>query len=105
LLDLTVDLWDKRVWLINSGGSHHFAAAKYIAARLNRPVPVQGSLHSYSIDGKAIASLSRDFEMFAIPNDAEFANAFFDVMRGFKAARLWHDMPSPFDKIRAILLP
>lgn len=25
--------WDGRVFLMNSGGSHHFAAAKYIAAR------------------------------------------------------------------------
>lgn len=27
--------WDGRLFLMNSGGSHHFAAAKYIAARLD----------------------------------------------------------------------
>ncbi|WP_144023164.1 DUF6685 family protein [Burkholderia sp. AU15512] len=97
--------WDRRVWLMNSGGSHHFAAAKYIAVRLNRRVPLQGSLNWYSIDGEKIASLRRDFEMFVIPDDAEFSNAFLDVMRGFRATWLWHEMPRPFNATRAILLP
>ena len=97
--------WDKRVWLMNDGGSHHLAAAKYIAARLNRRVPLQGALHSYSIDAQAIASLRRDFEMFVVPDDAEFANAFLDAMRGFKATWLWHEMPRHFEATRAILLP
>jgi len=32
--------WDGRVFLINSGGSHHFAAAKYIAKRIGVNVPL-----------------------------------------------------------------
>ena len=36
--------WDGRLWLINSGGSHHTAAAKYIAARLKLPVTLTGKL-------------------------------------------------------------
>ncbi|CAM5427238.1 putative protein OS=Stutzerimonas stutzeri OX=316 GN=CXK94_17845 PE=4 SV=1 [Stutzerimonas stutzeri] len=35
--------WDGRVFLMNSGGSHHFAAAKYIAARLEQPVELTGT--------------------------------------------------------------
>lgn len=36
--------WDGRLFLINSGGSHHFAAAKYIAARLPQAVALRGKL-------------------------------------------------------------
>jgi hypothetical protein len=56
-------LWDGRVFLINSGGSHHFAAARYIASRLGVPVPLRGQLHTYVINELAVSSLQRDFEM------------------------------------------
>ncbi len=97
--------WDGRLWLMNDGGSHHFAAAKYIATRLGRPVPLMGSLYTYSLNGAAIASLRRDFEIFVISDDPPIANAFLDALKAFKATWLWHDMPRPFGATRAILLP
>lgn len=98
-------LWDDRLFLMNSGGSHHFAAAKYIAARLPETVALHGKLYIYSLNAVAIASLRRDFEMFVISDEGEIFNAFLDAMRAFKASWLWHHMVRPFENTRAILLP
>lgn len=100
-------LWDGRLWLQNSGGSHHTAAAKYIAVRLGQPVTLKGLLRTYSINKLAITSLRRDFEMFVInDNDPLVANAFFQAMQSFRATWLWHVLPRPYPEgIKAILLP
>lgn len=98
--------WDGRLFLMNSGGSHHFAAAKYIAARLEQPVPLTGALHTYSLNEVAVASLRRDFELFVISDDPMLHNEFFDAMKHFEATWLWTRMPEPYTKhCRAILLP
>lgn len=100
-------LWDGRLWLINDGGSHHTAAAKYIAARLGQPVNLKGALRTYSLNGHAIASLCRDFEMFVVNDDEpSVANAFFEAMQSFRATWLWHALPRPYHEgTKAILLP
>lgn len=98
-------LWDGRLFLVNSGGSHHFAAAKYIAARLPQSVPLRGSLHTYSLNSRAIASLRGDYEMFVISGDAPVSLGFHDAMEAFRATWLWHPMPRPFENAKAILLP
>lgn len=98
-------LWDGRVFLINSGGSHHFAAARYIAARLGRSVPLRGALRTYSLDPEAVLGLRRDFELFAVSDDAVASNGFHDAMRAFKASYLWQHLPRPHDTARAVLLP
>ena len=98
-------LWDDRLFLMNDGGSHHFAAAKYIADRLEETVPLRGTLRVYSLNSTALASLCKDFDMFVIPDDAEISNAFHESMSAFGATWLWHHMPRPFDDTRAILLP
>lgn len=97
--------WDGRLWLMNSGGSHHLAAAKYIACRLGIAVPLRARLNIYSLNAAPLAALQHDFEMFVISSDAECLNAFHDAMRAFKATWLWHHMPKPYDNARAILLP
>lgn len=97
--------WDGRLFLMNDGGSHHCAAAKYIAARLPASVPLKGKLRSYSLNAGAIASLCRDYDMFVISDDHEISNAFHKAMEAFKATWLWHHMPHPYDGARAILLP
>lgn len=97
--------WDGRLFLINSGGSHHFAAAKYIAARLGEPVPLRGKLYSYSLNALAITSLRRDFEMFVLPDTPQVSQDFHEAMESFRATWLWHHMPRPFADTKAILLP
>lgn len=59
-------LWDGRVSFINSGGSHHFTATRYIASRIGASVPLRGKLHTDPINEMAVASLQRDYEMFVI---------------------------------------
>jgi len=97
--------WDGRVFLVNSGGSHHFAAARYIAARLGRRIPLRGTLRTYGINRDALASLRRDYEMFAMPDDPETANAFHDAMQAHKACYFWLGLPRPGRDGRVVLLP
>ncbi len=98
-------LWDDRVFLINSGGSHHFAAARYIAARIGASVPLRGKLHTYTINGMAIESLQHDYEMFVMANTPEVTLGFHDAMQSFRASYLWQYLPHPYRNSRAILLP
>lgn len=98
--------WDGRLWLMNDGGSHHAAAAKYIAARLGHRVPLTGKLYTYSLNASAISSLCNDYRMFVInDDDAEIHIAFSKAMRSFRAPWLWHSMPRPYSHAKAILLP
>lgn len=98
-------LWDGRVFLINSGGSHHFAAARYIAARIGAPVLLRGKLRTYAINGMAVASLQRDYEMFVMTDVPEAVIGFHDAMKSFRASYLWQYLPHPYQDRRAILLP
>lgn len=97
--------WDGRLFLINDGGAHHFAAARYIAARLVKPVPLAGTLRRYSIDAQAVASLKRDFDLFAIPDQAEACNGLHDAMQALRAPYLWRRLPRALHGRRAIFLP
>jgi hypothetical protein len=98
-------LWDDRVFLINSGGSHHFAAARYIAARIGSPVLLRGKLRTYAINEMAVVSLQRDYEMFVIADTPNAALGFHDAMQRFRASYLWQYLPRPYLDCRAILLP
>ena len=98
-------LWDGRVFLVNGGGSRHFAAARYIAARLGTPVPLRGTLRTYAINEMAVASLQRDFEMFVIDDSPNGGRAFHDAMKRFRAAYLWRSLPRPYLERIAIFLP
>jgi hypothetical protein len=97
--------WDGRLWLMNDGGSHHTAAAKYIAMRLPYPVVLSGALHTYALNVSAIESLRREFEIFVINDTSEVFNAFFEAMRTFKVTWLWHSMPRLYKGTRAVLFP
>lgn len=98
--------WDEgRLFLINSGGSHHFAAARYIASRLGVRVPLKAKLYSYSINQMAIQKIRRDFEIFAISHQSKVFLEFQDAMRNFRATYLWRGLPMPHHNQDAILLP
>jgi len=67
---LQVDLWEgPRVSLINSGGSHHFSAARWVAGRLGQPTPITGRLVIHSLNASAVNALSRKYSMVAIHSD------------------------------------
>lgn len=98
-------LWDGRVFLINGDGSHHFAAARYIATRIGVSVPLRGTLRTYAINEMAVASLQRDFEMFVIDDSVDSSLGFHDAMKKFRASYLWRYLPRPYRGCRAIMLP
>jgi hypothetical protein len=97
--------WDGRLFLMNSGGSHHFAAARYIASRLRHSVPLQGRLKVYGLNSASVGSLARDFEIFALRDDPAGYMAFHDAMRAYGAAYLHRRLPRPYDDCRAVFLP
>jgi hypothetical protein len=98
-------LWDGRLFLMNDGGSHHFAAARYIAARIRQQVPLRGKLYTYAINDVSASDFRRDYELFVISDEPAIANAFHDAMRSFRATYFWHEMPRAHEKTKAILLP
>jgi hypothetical protein len=97
--------WDGRIFLRNSSGSHHVAAARYLAGRLGRRVPITSKLVRYSIDATSVAVLRRDFEIFALPIGSLLLNGFFDGMQAFEAPYYWLPLPMPHRQATAIFLP
>jgi hypothetical protein len=97
--------WDGRVFLINSGGSHHFAAARYIAQRLDEPVLLQGKLYRHGINTHAIQALQSEFDIFVIGEADVFNLEFKEAMRHYKADYYYANLPRPYTDQQAIFLP
>lgn len=94
--------WDGRLFLINSDGSHHFAAARYIAARLGRAIPLTGALHHYRLQPEAVARLRRDYATYAVPS-ADWP-AVQDALESYRTPYLSTHLPGPCDHA-VVLLP
>lgn len=60
--------WKDCLYLSNSGGSHHFATALYIARELNIPVPLQAKFSFITIDPDAVRKFNAAYKAFLIPN-------------------------------------
>lgn len=58
---VTLRLWDGRLFLVNAGGSHHFAAAAYIARRTNWKVPLTADLTVHMLNEAAVRWLTTNF--------------------------------------------
>lgn len=96
--------WDGRLFLMNDGGSHHFAAARYMAKRLGKSVPLTGSLVSYSIDPDAMQRLRDLYDIFALPETLQ--GSFHEAMESIGATYFWIPFPPPCkDQVFAVLLP
>jgi len=89
-------LWDgPRTFLINHGGSHHFAAARYIARALDMPVPLSGRLEVCRIPTLSVQELTRKYDLFAMPL---FIDYFHEAMKSFKASYGYCKLPRPLDR-------
>ncbi|WP_228332815.1 DUF6685 family protein [Xanthomonas citri] len=97
--------WDGRVFLSNAGGSHHTAAAQYVANRLQADVPMSAPLRVYLLNVAAVDAIAARYEMFAVPEVALFQVPFHDALKATGAAYLWHRMPAPYHDQRAVFLP
>lgn len=96
--------WDKRVFLINSGGSHHFAAARYLAKRLDKPIFLNSKLYRYAINDTAVHSLTKQFAMFVVSNHYSFTNALNEILGTFKVDYFLRHLPSPYTVHYCLLL-
>lgn len=97
--------WDGRVFLSNSGGSHHFAAARLIARLLGQKVPLRGRLYQRGVNAAPVAALTRDYAMFVVTNDLLVMHAFSEAMEGYRAPWFSHKLPGQLGDVRAVLLP
>ncbi|RPD89135.1 hypothetical protein EGK75_04290 [Neisseria weixii] len=97
-------VWDKRLFLINAGGSHHFSAARYLAKKLNKKIFLKGKLHSYKINENSVYSLIQKFEMFIVSNHYSFTNEFREIMETFKADYFMRYLPEPYKENYCVLL-
>lgn len=100
-------MWDGPLCLSNSGGSHHLAAARYIAVRLGTPVPLKGRLKTISLNPHAVHALRSEFELFVISGESSVQNAFHDAMEAAQATWLSSKMccRRELEADRMILLP
>ncbi|NWK51931.1 hypothetical protein HYG89_05035 [Acinetobacter sp. SwsAc5] len=60
--------WKDCLYLSNSGGSHHFATALYIASELNIPVPLQANFSFITIEPDAVRKFNAAYKAILIPN-------------------------------------
>ncbi len=97
--------WDKRFFLDNADGSHHLAAARFIAKRIGESVPLPGLLRTYAVSEEAVRLINAEYYVFAISNDGMVREAFHQAMRSFKTSYLLHRLPSPIEGAVAVLLP
>jgi len=75
----------RRVHWHNAGGSHHFAAARYQAVRLNISVPIVGKMVRYSVDSFSIRQLRQRWLMYLLPKREVFGK-FYKSMTAFECA-------------------
>ncbi|TAL63593.1 MAG: hypothetical protein EPN79_15665 [Burkholderiaceae bacterium] len=97
--------WDGRLMLANGGGSHHLAAACYIARRTKTAVPVAGTLYEYKLDPTAINALRGSYEILLVPDDVRFSNGLFDALQADAVSHYWMDVPRQLPGLQALLLP
>lgn len=56
--------WHPKIYLFNSGGSHHLSAAQYIARRINEDVLLNGRLYLTYFDESAVQRFLQTYEAF-----------------------------------------
>lgn len=91
--------WDNnRIHLSNSGGSHHFSAARYIASKLDKKIIVSGELISIKLVAESVHSLLNRFDLFAVSSYLEILIS--EQCRYFGAVVGFFNAPPPFtDKV------
>lgn len=97
--------WDGRIFIANDGGSHHFAAAQYIATRLGEKVPLKARLHRYRIKPTSVDRLRVAYEVFAVPSDIAMSRELRDGLRRVGAEYYFTHLPSQHPGHHALFLP
>jgi len=106
--DLNLDLeklqiysWQNRLYWTNRGGSHHFAAAQYIAKKMDVPVKVTGRLEIKYFDSNAVTNFNKTFDAFMVPTDHyhEINSMDPDVCKGLVPAKAYNKFTDSISKV------
>ena len=109
--------WDhNRLFLLNAGGSHHTAAAQWLARELQQAVPLTGKLVEHEIDPGVVRALIDEYDMFIVRSlypkldlsDPPYphnkaAQSMYDGLMSLKATFLEHPLPRTYDKTLRIM--
>lgn len=106
-LRFTRFLWDsqQKTYLNNSGGSHHFAAARFIANKIEEQVPLKGTLSIHSLNEGAVNDLLDHYDLYVLPSEEKLGFQFFEAMRAFRTTYFFCGMPGQGSATQVILLP
>jgi hypothetical protein len=96
--------WDSRLFLINAGGSHRFAAARYIARQIGKQVALQGKLRISLFNRSAIDTLTTTYELFVVKNETTL-NDISTILQSAKIPHYFCDLPTPIEESKIIFLP
>ncbi|NRD34630.1 hypothetical protein HQQ92_23220 [Shewanella sp. DC2-4] len=96
--------WDNRVCLINCGGSHHFATARYLAGILGQPVQLCGSLHAYSLNPTAVKELTEQFKLFSVDNTLLW-DELFEIFNRIQVTWFVGELPHPHNENCVLMFP
>jgi hypothetical protein len=88
----------------NHDGSHHFAAARYIAGLINKPVPITASLTAWSINHDAVSTFSGEFFSWVLP-DHDNTWSFIRMVHQYGLAIGIAGMPLPYRGDLLVMLP
>lgn len=67
--DFTISHWEPVLTWSNSGGSHRFACAHYLAKTYGYKASIPGTLTSYCLNHDWLELMNRDFDMFILTCD------------------------------------
>lgn len=97
--------WDGRVFLMNSGGSHHFVAARYLARILGIKVPLVGRLKIHCLNPAAIDTLRSQFHAFVTGSEPVAVGAMLLALERVKVSYCTIALPGKLDRLQVLLLP
>jgi len=65
----SVRAWDGRLFIDNSGGSHHLAGAAHVAKRIGARIPLASKLYLYQLNHLTVQWLLDGFHLVLVPKD------------------------------------
>lgn len=97
--------WADKLYLCNSGGSHHFAAAYYIAKKINYDVTLKLELVHHALNPTALIKLQSQFYMIVLDSLENGRYHFENEMERKRIDYYIYSLPKPVTHLSLILLP
>lgn len=97
--------WDNRIFCMNSDGSHHLAAARYTAKKINKPFFITGRMKKYSFNRNNITPWLEKNSIFVVNGSLlDFGN-FREILHKFSAPFYCAEIPQPHNNMMMVVLP